>query len=76
MGGNHTFYYLLNSEGPWTDKESWNLQTNRKSHILSLTRALQAEERWENAGLLASNVIFSFLCPHYNKISPKDKKYP
>ena len=21
MGGNHTFYYLLNSEGPWADKE-------------------------------------------------------
>ena len=58
-------------------KKSRNLQTDRKPHTLG-DKCPRGRQRKVGKGgnLQHLNVTFCSLCPHYNKISLADKKFP
>lgn len=58
-------------------KKRGTLQTDRKAHILGRdVPSGKSKKGGKERRSLMSNVTCCSLCPHYNKISHADQKYP
>lgn len=74
VAGNHP---SGKQQGPRMDKEKQESLDWRETIYFGMISALEADKAsWKRENLLVLNLTYCSLCPHCNKISLADKKYP